>query len=225
MEFTLLWAALSAVVLAWVGLRLWPERVPEHGFDRLLGAAVAGLVVGRLVAMATQGINPFASPGDILIVRGGVHTGAAALAFALVLWWGNRKDPGSLDAVAPAVLLGLAGWHGGCLWRGACLGTASDLPWAWALDGSTVTRHPVEIYAALALALGAWSVSRLGWRPFLRAGSALAIASLVRLITEPLRPSLTGGPLAWYLAGAVVGVTLIITGPRLTRDDASDLRP
>jgi prolipoprotein diacylglyceryltransferase len=225
MEFTLLWAALSAVVLAWVGLRLWPERVPEHGFDRLLGAAVAGLVVGRLVAMATRGINPLSSPGDILIVRGGVHTGAAALTFAVVLWWGNRNDPFALDALAPAVLLAVAGWHGGCLWRGACLGTASALPWAQALDGSTVTRHPVELYVALALALGAWGVSRLGWRPFLRAGSALAIASLLRLITEPLRPSITGGPRIWYLAGVVVGLTLIVIGPRLTRDDASDLRP
>ena len=225
MEFTLLWAALSAVVLAWVGLRLWPERVPEQGFDRLLGAAVAGLVVGRLVAMLIQGINPLSSPGDILIVRGGVHTGAAASTFALALWWGNRTDPSGIDALAPAALLGLAGWHGGCLWRDACLGSVSDLPWAWALDGSTVTRHPVEVYVALALMLGAWGVSWLGWRPLLRAGSALAIASMVRLVTEPLRPSITGGPLIWYAAGIAVGLALMILGPTMARGDTSDLRP
>jgi Prolipoprotein diacylglyceryl transferase len=217
MEFTLLWAALTAASMAWIGLRLWPERVPEHAFDRLLAAGVGGLVVGRLVAMVSQGINPLLSPGDILIFRGGVHTGAAATVFVLVLWWGSRNDPGGLDAMAPAALLGLAGWHGGCVWRGACLGSVSDLPWAWALEGSTVTRHPVEIYAALALGLGAWAVSRLGWRPLLRSGTALAIASLVRLVTEPMRPSITGGPVAWYLVGAALGLMLMAFGPKLTR--------
>lgn len=217
MEFTLLWAALTAALLAWVGLRLWPERVPEHGFDRLLAAAVAGLGVGRVIAMAMQGINPLSSPADILILRGGVHTGAATATFLVVLWWQNRNDQSGLDALAPAALLGVAGWHGGCLWRDACLGSVSDLPWAWALEGSTVTRHPVEIYAALALALGAWFVSRLGWRPLLRAGSAVAIASVARLVTEPIRPSLAGGPVGWYLTGVAVGVTLIVVGPKLAR--------
>jgi hypothetical protein len=218
MEFTLLWAALTAALLAWLGLRLWPEHVPEHAFDRLLTAAVSGLFVGRLIAMAIQGINPALSPGDILILRGGVHTGTATATFLLVLWWGNRRDPFGFDAVAAATLLGLAGWHGGCLWRGACLGSASDLPWAWALEGSIVTRHPVEVYAALGLALGAWGVSKLSWRPFLKAGSALAIASLVRLFTEPLRPSLGGGPVAWYLTGVVLGLMLVAVGPMLARD-------
>jgi hypothetical protein len=218
MEFTLLWAALTAALLAWIGLRLWPEHVPEQGFDRLLTASVSGLLMGRLVAMASQGINPLLSPGDILILRGGVHTGAATAMFLLVLWWVNRRDPFGVDAVAPAALLGLAGWHGGCLWRGACLGSASDFPWAWALDGSPVTRHPVEVYAALALAIGAWGVSRLGWRPFLKVGSALAVASLLRLLTEPLRPSLGGGPVAWYLTGAALGLMLVAVGPVLARD-------
>jgi prolipoprotein diacylglyceryltransferase len=217
MEFTLLWAASTAALLAWVGLRLWPERVPEHGFDRLLVAAVAGLGLGRVIAMAMQGINPLSSPADILILRGGVHTGAATSTFLLVLWWQNRNDQSGLDALAPAVLLGLAGWHGGCLWRDACIGSVSDLPWAWALEGSAMTRHPVEIYAALALALGAWFVSRLGWRPLLRTGSAVVIASVVRLVTEPIRPSLAGGPVGWYLAGVAVGVTLIVVGPKLAR--------
>jgi hypothetical protein len=83
----------------------------------------------------------------------------------------------------------------------------SDLPWVWALPGSQATRHPVEIYAAIALALGAWVVSRLGWRRWARAGVALTVISAVRLLTEPLRPSITGGPVAWYIAGVVIGLT------------------
>lgn len=220
MEFTLLWAVLTAVALGWLGLRLWADRLPEHAFDRLLGAGVTGLVVGRLTAMVAQGVNPLTSPGDFIIVRGGVHTGAASLAFLGMLAWSTRNERSALDALAPATLLALAGWHAGCLWRNACLGAPSDLPWAWALETGVVTRHPVEIYTALGLALGAWLVARLGWRPLLRSGTALSVAAGMRLITEPLRPSITGGPTGWYLAGLLAGAALIAVGPALIRSRA-----
>lgn len=220
MEFTLLWAVLTAVALAWLGLRVWSDRLPEHAFDRLLGAGVAGLVVGRLTAMVAQGVNPLTNPGDFIIIRGGVHTGAATLAFLGMLAWSTRTERSGLDALAPATLLALAGWHAGCLWRDACLGAPSDLPWAWTLESGVVTRHPVEIYTALGLALGAWLVARLGWQPRLRSGTALVVAAGMRLVTETLRPSITGGPVAWYIAGVVVGGILIAVGR--TR---SDLRP
>lgn len=212
MEFTLLWAALTAVALGWLGLRIWPDRLPEHAFDRLLGAGVTGLVVGRLTAMMAQGVNPLANPGDFIIIRGGVHTGAASLAFLGMLAWSTRKQRSGIDALAPATLLALAGWHAGCLWRGACLGAPSDLPWAWTLEAGVVTRHPVEIYTALGLALGAWLVARLGWRPSFRSATALAVAAGMRLLTEPLRPSITGGPVAWYIAGVIAGGILIAVG-------------
>lgn len=219
MEFTLLWAVLTAVVFAWLGLRIWPERLPPHAFDRLIGAGIAGLVAGRLAVMISQGVNPITNPGDFIVIRAGVSTGAAALVFATTLRWTTRGERSALDALAPAVLLGLAGWHGGCLWRGTCLGAPSDLPWAWALQGSAVTRHPVEIYAALGMALGAWLVSRLGWRVLLRAGAALCLASAVRLATEPLRPSITGGPVWWYAAGVVTGLVAVAFGSALDGRD------
>lgn len=222
MEFTLLWAALTAVALTWAGLRLWPDRIPENAFDRLLGAGGAGLVAGRLAAMVSQGINPLTSPGDMLIIRGGVLTGVAASTFVLVLYWSTRAWGGALDALAPAVVLGLAGWHGGCLWRGACLGAQSDLPWAWALEGSAITRHPVELYAAFGLAVAAWLVSRIAWRPWLRFGVALTVVAGIRLATEPLRPSITGGPVSWYLAGILLGALAAVTGPRLSSRPRSD---
>lgn len=219
MEFTLLWAALTAVGFGWIGLRTWSDRLPEHASDRLITATLLGLVAGRLTAMIVQGINPIANPGDFIIVRGGVDTGVAATVFIVSLLWGTRRSPGAVDALAPAILLALSGWHAGCLWRGACLGTVSDLPWAWSQTGSAITRHPVEIYAAIALAVGAYLVSRLAWRPWLRAGGALALASGIRLITEPLRLSITGGPVGWYVAGIVVGGLAVVIGPRLGRKD------
>lgn len=216
MELTLLWAVVTAGVLAWLGLRIWSERVRDDGFDRLLGAALIGLVAGRLATMVSQGVNPIINLGDFVIIRGGIHTGAATLAFLTYLVWTTRSEPGAVDALAPAVLFGLAGWHSGCVWRGSCLGTQSDLPWAWALEASDITRHPVELYAVIGLIVGAFVVSRLSWRPWVRAGTALAIAAAVRLVTEPLRPSITGGPVYWYLAAIVVGLAVAALGPRMS---------
>jgi prolipoprotein diacylglyceryltransferase len=217
MEFTLLWAALSAVAAIWVAARIWPDRLPDHPTDRLIGAAAAGMLAGRLTAMVIQGVNPLTNLKDILLVRGGVHTGAATLGAIAAFLWANKRKLEDLDAVAPLALVGLAFWHAGCLWRDACLGTASNLPWTWSQTVGSITRHPTELYAAVGMLAAAWFVSRLSWRPFLRAGTALALAGLVRLLTEPLRPSLTGGPVAWYIAAIVVGGLAAWQGPRLTQ--------
>lgn len=215
MEFTLLFAALTAFAMMWAGTGIWTERLPERPLDDLVGSAIAGLFVGRLAAMIGQGINPVINPLDIIIVRGGVHTGAAVIGAIAALAWVSRSRLANLDSLAPAALLGLAGWHAGCLWRGACLGTASDLPWAWASLASDITRHPVELYAAVALVVSAWLIGRLPWRLLLRAGSALALAGLARLITEPMRPSLSGGPIGWYLAGVMLGLAAGLVAERL----------
>ena len=215
MEFTLLWAALTGVGFAWAGLRLWSEQTPPKSIDLILGAATIGLVIGRLAAMARQGINPFTDPFQIILVRGGVDTGFATIGALAALAWLLKGRLTGYDALAPAALFGLAGWHAGCIWRSACLGTASDLPWAWAQAGSTVTRHPVELYAAIGLALAAFAVSRLPWSPLLRSGVALLFAGLVRLMTEPLRHSLTGGPVEWYAAGIALGLLAVLAGRRL----------
>ncbi len=221
MEFTLLWAALTAVAAIWIAARLLRDRLPDHTTDRLVGAAALGMLAGRLVAMALQGINPIAHPGDILLVRGGVHTGAATVGTIVAFLWSGKGQLRDLDSVAPVALIGLAGWQAGCLWRGACLGTASNLPWAWAEPGSAITRHPTELYAALGMMAAAWVVYRLPERLLLRAGSALALAALVRLLTEPVRLSLTGGPWAWYLGGIVVGSLVAWRGDRLVERRAS----
>jgi prolipoprotein diacylglyceryltransferase len=214
-EFTLLWAGLTGVAFAWAGTRFWSERLPDHPTDRMVGAAAAGLLLGRLAAMIIQGTNPITNPLDILIVRGGVHTGWAVVGAVVTYLWSSKWRLAYLDATAPAAVLGLAGWHAGCLWRGACLGTESSLPWAWAEPGSLVTRHPVELYAAIGLAAAAFLIARLPWSLFFRSGAALAAAGLVRLATEPIRPSITGGPVGWYVAAIVIGAAAIIIGPRL----------
>lgn len=218
MEFTLLWAAATGVGVALLVARaekrlgLIPDEVGSLG-DLILGAAVAGLITGRLAAMVLAGTSPFAHPGDILIVRSGVDTGFASLgALAFVGFVSREHLAMAFDAVAPAALAGLGGWHAGCLYRGACLGTSSSLPWAIAQEGSPVTRHPVEIYAALLFLAAALLFLR-----WLRSGSGvpgaigtagLSLAGAIRLITEPLRPSLGPGPVGWYGVAIAVGIII-----------------
>lgn len=213
MEFTLLWSALTGVAglylaLWWMGRRDTTLCVRDL-WEIAITAGVIGLAAGRLVAMLRGGVNPVAHPGDILLVRAGVDTAAAsgaALLSAARLARADRRE--QLDALAPAALFGLAAWHAGCLFRNACLGTPSSLPWAWSQPGSPITRHPVELYAALLLAMAAWLLFRLRLRypaPGLIAGLGLGAAGAVRLVTEPVRPTLFTGPVWWYAAAIVAG--------------------
>ncbi|MGI9648549.1 MAG: prolipoprotein diacylglyceryl transferase family protein [Acidimicrobiia bacterium] len=224
MEFTLLWSALTGVgalygSLWWMGRRDTSLCVRDL-WEIAIAAGMIGLAAGRIVAMLRGGVNPLAHPGDILLVRAGVDTAAASLAALLTAGWLAREDLfEQLDGLAPAALFGLAGWHAGCLFRGACLGTLSDLPWAWALPGSDLTRHPVELYAALILAVAAVALFRLRLRypsPGLITGLAMASAGAARLATEPLRPSLSTGPMWWY--AAVIGAGICLAGWALWRN-------
>jgi prolipoprotein diacylglyceryltransferase len=218
-EFTLLFAALAGVFglygfLWWEGKRGNAADCSRSLWDTAVTAAIVGILGGRLAAMVLDGVNPITNPGDIIIVRAGVATGPATLvALATIVVLARRELVIVADGLAAAALGGLAGWHAGCLGRDACLGTPSDLPWASALEGSTITRHPVELYAAalffLAAAGLAWFKAYRRPSPWLPTGVALVAAGSVRLATEPMRPALAGGPEAWYWAAVVLGAVLI----------------
>lgn len=217
MEFTLLGAVAIAVAATYATLRYEGGRTnaadcTRDVWDALVSAAVVGLFVGRLVAMIRDGTNPLTNPGDILIVRSGVDTIAAALSGLATFVVLSRSDPWWLaDSAAPAAIAGLSGWQAGCTVRGACLGTPSDLPWAIAQSGSEITRHPVEIYAALLLAAAV--VALILWkrsRPTagVVAATAIAAASAARWLTEPLRPGL-GSDLSLFYASAFVAALAV----------------
>jgi prolipoprotein diacylglyceryltransferase len=220
MEFTLLFAAFFGVLGYWLMLRWEGPRGNAAGcaanlWDVGLGAAAVGLIVGRIAAMVGDGVNPITNPGDLLIVRAGVATGWASLGAVATIGWVARHELWTvLDAIAPAALAGLSGWHLGCLARDACLGTTTDLPWAVSQSGGGIGRHPVEIYAALLFAVAALALAR--WkargRPPLGvpAGIALAVAGAVRLATEPMRPTLGTGPVWWYAAAVLVGSGVVV---------------
>lgn len=232
MEFTLVGAAFVAVAAMWVVIYWEAPRgnasvVCDRGlWDIAVTAAVIGAFTGRLWSVVANGGNPFTAPADLLIIRAGVATGPATVAaVATVAWLARGNARAIADAIAPAALAGLAGWHGSCLFRDACLGTATDLPWALTQAGSTVGRHPVELYSALIL-VGASLLLVLvkstgrATAPGAIAAAALATAAGSRLVTEPFRPSLSGGPIGWYWTGLVVAVAVTIL-VIVTRSDES----
>ncbi len=212
MEFTLLGSALLGVATALVVLRIERHRGTtgrKDLIDLVLGASVTGLAVGRVATMALQGTSPFTHPLDIFFIRGGVDTGFAGLgALTFVAWTARRDFWPTIDLLAPAALAGLGGWHAGCLFRSACVGTPTSLPWAVTLQGSSVGRHPVELYAAVLLLAGAALLVLLHTRVAdgVLASSALVIAAGVRLLTEPMRVGLGADPSLWYVAGLLVGL-------------------
>lgn len=222
MEFSLLGAAAIAVAAFWLMLRWEARRGNAAGcaldlWDAGLLSAIAGLATGRLAAMVASGVNPITNPGQVILIRSGVSTEAAVLGgLAAFVWLARRDLAAAADAIAPAALAALAGWHGGCLATSSCLGTTSTLPWAYALPGSTVTRHPVELYAALALVAGVVMLARWKQRgrpwPLAVTGATLASAAGVRLVTEPMRVALGSGPIVFYAIGLVAGIGLIAIG-------------
>lgn len=220
MEFTLLGAALTGAFGAWLGLRLPGVRSRTKTLDRpwdaLVGAAAVGVFTGRVVEMILAGVNPLTNPFDVILVRGGVDTVAASIAALATLAWVFRSDLSTLDILAPAALFGLAGWHAGCLWTGSCLGTATVGGWGFTLPGSSVGRHPTELYAAVALAILA-AVSTRQRPPLVATGLALAGAGAVRGATQPIRPSISGGPLWAYLTAVVVGLAVAVAGRHWVR--------
>jgi prolipoprotein diacylglyceryltransferase len=219
MEFTLLGSVAIAVVIMYGVLRFEGGRTnaadcTKDVWDALISAMVVGVIVGRLTAMISAGTNPVSHLGDILIVRAGVDTVAASVASVATYSFFTRHDPLWLaDAAAPAAIAGLAGWHGGCVVRDACLGTPSDLPWAVAQAGSVVSRHPVEIYTALLLLATAgvflwWKRRRP--RPGVIAALGVASVAAARLVTEPLRPGLGGDLVWWYIIAVVAALSVLV---------------
>jgi prolipoprotein diacylglyceryltransferase len=220
MEFSLLAAAAMAAAGFWLMVRWEAKRGNAAGcavdiWDAGITSAIGGIMVGRLVAMITAGINPLTDPAQIILVRSGVSTvGATIGTLAIFAFLARKQLFDAADAIAPSALAGLAGWHAGCLPTDGCLGTESSLPWAMTLDGSTITRHPVGLYAAALFAIAAFAIA--AWKQYGRppvlapTGVALIAAGAIRLSTEPLRISLAGGPVWLYASGILVGAAMVI---------------
>ncbi len=220
MAFDLLIRAFLAVGALWLVLRWEAKRgnaveCARDLFDAALTAGALGILVGRIGAMLHAGVSPLTDPGQILLVRSGIATVPAAVTAVVTLGsFGRRHLWQTYDAVAPAAVAALSAWQGSCFVGDACLGIPSDLPWAIALSGSDVTRHPVGIYECLALAAVAFGlvVVKQTRRPpvGMASGIALAGVGVIRLAMEPMKLSIDGGPTWFYALATAVGLAVVI---------------
>ncbi len=231
MEFTLLGRALLAVGAAWLTVRVLDRNgaISERAakpWDILLGAAMVGLLVGRLWAMVAGGTNPITNPLDVIVIRGGVDTVGASLGALAALGWWTRSSPSrALDALAVPALAGLAAWHAGCVITGSCAGTETTLPWAIE-SAAGVGRHPVEVYAALAFVLAAYLLLRIRHaRPGTVAALGLIAAAGIRLATEPLRLHLGDGLVVPYSVGVGLGLLGLLLARRTLSDRSVEEQP
>jgi len=212
-------AMAAAALVLWVLRRTRPAVVGDP-FNDLLGAVLVAIGVGRLAYLWAEGVNVFADPIELILVRGGISPVPAAAGAVAFLAWTCRSDlPNRMDYLAPAALAGMAVWDAGCLWQGACLGSPSGLWWAVALPGSDLTRHPVSLYAAvLFAAAAAWLLVRpLRWRGA-TAAVALAWAAAVRSIVPLWSVGGWSDRGWWYLLGVLLGLGGVMAARSRARD-------
>jgi phosphatidylglycerol:prolipoprotein diacylglycerol transferase len=178
-----------ALVGAAIGARLW------YGvFNWSLYSQTPSLFVALRV-------GEFAWPGALI---------GGALAGALWCRWrqGNLRQLADCAALAlpPAQALACIG----LLLSGEAFGAPTDLPWGIALFGAT--RHPTQLYLALAALLSAgvlWRMARHQPQPGTLTAAYLGLQGMTLLLVEALRADSLLLP-AGVRAGQVFGLGLVL---------------
>ncbi|MER3545282.1 MAG: hypothetical protein C4311_11960 [Chloroflexota bacterium] len=160
---------LVMLIAVWVVLWLAAREAGRLGLDddAVYNAGFVTLVVGLLSARVIYILLHLpaylANPADILSLNLGSFAplpGAAVGVLAGAAFALRRRLPWLplLDALAPALAVGLALWSIAALLGGTSYGRPTDVPWAILLWGAR--RHPTQVYEFLA-ALAILAV--LGW--------------------------------------------------------------
>lgn len=154
-----------AAVLAVPALlvRPWPQQEPEWRLlDRVGGSLAAGLLVGRLAALAIDDRGSLTSIADLLVIRSGVDFWPGLAAGMAWLAWtethADRSAPRLLATVASAGLVGWAAYEASCLLRDGCPGPIS--PVGLRPDGLVERQFPVALVVAGAATVAAWLLDR-----------------------------------------------------------------
>jgi hypothetical protein len=124
----LLASALAVALVCWGLPRVARGPRPPLPVDPLLLSAIAGLLIGRLVAVAVEDPAALGAVRDVFVIRGGVAFwpglagGAATYAY---LGRGSGTSPWlRLSAAAPAVVAGYGTYEAMCVARDGCFGPA-----------------------------------------------------------------------------------------------------
>ena len=150
------------VIATWLGLYLAERRTDHYGIskDDLNNITFYGLIafiIGGRISYVLQNVSAFSkSPLGIISINPDLFDqfGALAAAFVVTLVYGQRKQLAFwniLDALTPffaVIFIGLGLSH---LAEGTAFGLPTDLPWG--IDLWNATRHPTQLYDALASSL------------------------------------------------------------------------
>ena len=186
---------ISLLLAFWAGLAL-SARVARHlgvDGDHIWNAGLYGLlatiIVGRLAHVIAFWPAYRLQPVEIVGLNAQAFLWGPGVVAGLLIaaWYIHRhKLPWAtvLDAAAPGVLAGLIIANLGALLAGNDVGAPANLPWAVDLWG--VSRHPVQIYAAL--------------------GELITLAVVLHALRKPTRPGTVAllGLLGWGLTAWLV---------------------
>ena len=150
------------VIATWLGLYLAERRTDRHGISKehlndIIFYGLAAFIIGGRISYVLQNVLAFSkSPLGIISINPDLFDplGALAAAFVVVLVYGQRKQLAFwniLDALTPffaVIFIGLGLSH---LAEGTAFGLPTDLPWG--IDQWNATRHPTQLYDALASSL------------------------------------------------------------------------
>jgi phosphatidylglycerol:prolipoprotein diacylglycerol transferase len=213
---------LLLLVAFWAGMWVAARRARQLGLesDHVYNAGLYGLLAGVLGARLWFVLSHWENyAGDLSqafsLSRNALSPseGLMIAGLAVFIYLQRQRLPLGLffDALAPGLALALIIGHIGAFLGGEGLGAPSTMPWA--IEVADMTRHPVQLYEALAglviLAVLFWGRR---WRPWpgFQFWLVVGLYSLARLLLEIFwdRPYLVGG----YLAGQIVALaTLVVT--------------
>jgi phosphatidylglycerol---prolipoprotein diacylglyceryl transferase len=138
---------MSAILLARYNARKLGQD-PEHITNFAVYAMVAGVLGARVFHVIHYWDNYRDNPSEVFAIwNGGLEflggfIGALAI---MIIYFRRKKLPvlKFLDALAPALMLGLAFGRVGCFMNGCCFGAPTELPWA--VRFPAVNYHPGPI--------------------------------------------------------------------------------
>lgn len=201
------------LVALWIASR----RAERYGIskEKITGLAIwmllAGIVGARLLFVAQDWPSYANDFGRIANLREGGMTSFGGLlgGFIVLLIWcrvTRTKFVTVMDAIMPAVLIGIGFGRIGCFLNGCCYGSECDLPWAvkvHAEDGRTYLGHPAQLYktlmvwtaAALLIVWDRRSIKRGGLKPGQIGSAGFVLFGIARFVYEMFRIGVSSQPI------------------------------
>lgn len=210
--------------------RLWPPTREENRdvIGLALPALGAGLLVGRLAAMALDDPAGILQVRDVFVIRGGVELWpgvAAGLVLLVALAKREGADPWSrLADLAPHALVAYGAFEAACVLRDGCFGPT--FRFGLRPDGVAGRQLPIGLLLALAVGLLAVLVRRVQARPVWAVLAAVGGVASLRTIAAFGLPHIGTGLTRQHAESvAVLGLAALAAALAMARTSRASDRP